>query len=214
VAVARRPEPRPGAHFGHGQGGEAGAPGAAAVARRALRLMPHPRLILGTRVAPFPACFDPDFLQRYAAATQDPSPRVRAGEAVPPVAIVTTIWDAQTRGRSRLVPETLQRSASGGVHGEHDVVLHRPIVPGEPLRIWVEGHGARPAARNSLVTLRYVALDLDDALVAEQWWTTVYLGTTCQPTGEPAPEHAFPEAARKRPVGSYVVECEDELRRR
>jgi acyl dehydratase len=174
----------------------------------------HPGLILGTRLGPFDGCLDADLLQRYAAATKDPSPRVRAGEAVPPVAIVTAIWDAQTAGRTRWVPEALQRSATGGVHGEHDVVLHRPIVPGEPLRIWVEGHGARPAGGNSLVTLRYAALDRGDALVAEQWWTTVYLGTTCDPTGEPVPEHAFPEDARERPVGTYVVEVDEGMARR
>ena len=176
--------------------------------------MPHPGLIPGARVGPFDGCLDAGLLRRYAAATKDPSPRVRAGETVPPVAIVTAIWDAQTAGRASAVPAALQRSATGGVHGEHDVVLYRPIVPGEPLRIWVEGHGARPAGRNSLITLRYAALDRDDALVAEQWWTTVYLGTTCEPTGEPAPEHAFPETARERPVGSYVVEVDADMARR
>ena len=176
--------------------------------------MPHSGLILGTRVGPFDACLDASFLQRYAAATKDPSSRVRAGEAVPAVAIVTAIWDAQTAGRASTVPEEFQRSATGGVHGEHDVVLHRPIVPGERLRIWVEAHGARPAGRNSRVTLRYAALDLDGSLVAEQWWTTVYLGTTCEPTGQPAPDHAFPEEARERPVGSYAVEVDDEMARR
>jgi acyl dehydratase len=102
----------------------------------------------------------------------------------------------------------------GGVHGEHDVVLHRPIVPGEPLRIWVEGQGARPAGRNSLVTLRYTMLDADDALVAEQWWTTVFLGVTCDPTGDPAPEHAFPDDARERPIGTYRVEVDPDMARR
>jgi acyl dehydratase len=173
-----------------------------------------PGVIVGERLGPFEGCLDTELVQRYAAATRDPSPVVQAGTAVPPVAVVTQIWDAQNEGRNAVVPATLQRSATGGVHGEHDVVLHRPIVPGEPLRIWVAGQGARPAGRNSLVTLRYTMLDADEVLVAEQWWTTVFLGVTCDPTGEPAPEHAFPENARDRPIGTYRVEVDLDMARR
>jgi acyl dehydratase len=170
-------------------------------------------VLLGERRGPFDGGLDVDLVRRYAAATRDPSLRVQAGEAVPPVAIVTQIWEAQNVGRNAAVPEVLQRSATSGVHGEHDVVLHRPIVPGEPLRIWVEGQGARAAGRNSLVTLRYTAVDTDDEIVAEQWWTTVYLDVTCDPVGEPAPEHAFPDDARERPIGMYSVEVDGDMAR-
>ena len=172
-----------------------------------------PGVLVGAWRGPFPGCLDADLVRRYAAATRDPSPLLRAGTAVPPVAVVTQIWDAQNAGRDAAVPEILQRSATSGVHGEHDVLLHRPIVPGEPLRIWVEGQGARPAGRNSLVTLRYTAVDADDAVVAEQWWTTVYLGVSCDPVGEPAPEHAFPDDARERPLGTYTVDVDADMAR-
>jgi acyl dehydratase len=173
-----------------------------------------PGVILGERRGPYAGRLDADLVQRYAAATRDPSPLVQAGTAVPPVAIVTQIWDAQNEGRDAVVPEIVRRRMTGGVHGEHDVLLHRPIVPGEPLRIWVEGQGARPAGRNSLVTLHYTALDREDAVVAEQWWTTVFLGVTCDPTGAPAPKHAFPDDARDRPVGTYDVEVDPDMARR
>ncbi len=173
-----------------------------------------PGVLLGTRRGPFDACLDGDWLQKYAAAVNDPSPLARRGIAVPPAAIVAQIWDAQNDGRDALVPAALQQAAAGGVHGEHDVVLHRPIVPGEPLRIWVEGHGARPAGRNAAVTLRYLVRDADDRLVAEQWWTTVFFGATCLPVGELAPPHAFPEAARDRSIGTYDVVVDDDMARR
>jgi len=173
-----------------------------------------PGVIVGARRGPFDACLDAGLVRRYAAATRDPSPRAQSGDAVPPVAIVTQIWEAQNRGRAAAVPEALQRAAAGGVHGEHDVLLHRPIVPGEPLHIWVEGHGARPAGRNSLVTLRYTALDTGGAVVAEQWWTTVYLGVTCDPAGDPAPEHTLPDDGRERPIGTYTTEVDADMARR
>src|SRR4051812_3562002 len=110
-------------------------------------------VILGARVGPFPGCLDTATIQQYAAATKDPSKRARTGDAVPAVAIVTQIGQAQEAAREPLVSREVQTSASGGVHGEHDVVLHRPIVPGESLRTWVEGYAARPAGRNALVTL-------------------------------------------------------------
>jgi acyl dehydratase len=57
-------------------------------------------------------------------------------------------------------------------------------------------------------------MDAAEALVAEQWWTTVYLGTTCEPVGEPSPDHALPDDARERPLGSYVVDVDPDMARR
>jgi acyl dehydratase len=176
--------------------------------------VPGPGVILGERVGPFRGDLDPDFLRGFAAATKDPSPRVQSGAASSAVALVARIWDAQTAGRTAFVPEELQTSATGGVHGEHDIVLHRPIIPGESLRIWVDGHGARPAGRNSLVTLRYTAVDVGNRVVAEQWWTTVFLGTSCDPVGDLPPDHNFPEEARRHQVGTYAIEVDDDMARR
>jgi acyl dehydratase len=147
-------------------------------------------------------------MARYAAVTGgDPA-------TVHPVAIVTQIWDAQNDARTRLVPAALQAGAAGGVHGEHDIVVHRPVVPGEPLRTWVDGHGSRPAGRNSIVTLRYTTVDAEGAVVAEQWWTTVYLGITCATVGGPPPDHAFPGEARSRPLGTWSTDVDADLPRR
>ena len=160
-----------------------------------------PGVVLGQRVGPFAGVIDVELLRAYAAATHDSSPSVTGGLSVPPTALVTQIWDAQNDGRVTLVPEALQRAATGGVHGEHDIVLHRPIAPGEQLQTWVEGHGSRPVGRNSAVTLRYVTNDAQGAIVTEQWWTTIFLGTSCDVVGEAAPDHAFPPEAREHLLG-------------
>ncbi len=171
-------------------------------------------VLVGERRGPFHGSLDTALIRRYAAATNDRSPQVQAGKAVPPVAVVTLIWDAQNAGRNAAVSKEVQTRATGGVHGEHEVVVHRPIVPGEPLRTWVEGYGARPAGRHVLTTLRFFTVDRDGALVAEQWWTTVYLNTSCEPVGSPAPDHAFPEEARGRPAGTYTVAVDHGMARR
>jgi hypothetical protein len=89
-----------------------------------------PGVLLGRRIGPFDHSLDADLLRRYATATRDPSPQAQAGAVASPTAIVTAIWDAQNAAREALVAESIQRSAAGGVHGEHDILLHRPITPG------------------------------------------------------------------------------------
>jgi acyl dehydratase len=173
-----------------------------------------PGVVLGTRIGPFAGCLDAALIRAFADATHDPAARARAGEAAPLIALATQIWDAQNLARTRAVPAAITAAARGGVHGEHDIVAHRPVVPGEPLQTWVEAHGSRPAGHNAVVALRYVTVDTGGAVVAEQWWSTVYLGVTCAPTGEPPPPHAFPDAARERPVGEYVVDVDDDMARR
>ncbi len=173
-----------------------------------------PALDLHTRFGPFPGCLDSAFVKQYCAATDDPSPRARAGLTVPPTAIVTQIWDAQQASRQAAVSQDLQASASGGVHGEHDIVLHRPIVAGEPLNTWVQGLGARPVGHNAAVTIHYLTVDDDGAAVAEQWWTTIFLNTTCEPVGGVAPGHRFPDDARRHPIGSQAAFIDAEMPRR
>ena len=100
------------------------------------------------------------------------------------------------------------------MHGEHEILLHRAPRPGETLQITVEGHGSRPAGPGSLVTLRYLARDGGGLLVAEQWWTTLLFGATCETTGSGPPEHAFPPAAADRPLGTWTATVDEDMARR
>jgi acyl dehydratase len=169
---------------------------------------------LGVRVGPFPARLDVETVQKFVEATGDPSGRVQDAAITPPVALVTQLWEAQSASRAALVPEDFQRAATGGVHGEHDLVLCRPIRPGEPLWTWVEGRAARATGRHSVITLRYTTLDARHAPVAEQLWTTVWLGVTCDESGVPPPAHDFPDGFRARPYGRWRVDVDPGMARR
>jgi acyl dehydratase len=171
--------------------------------------MAAPGVILGERLGPFDGCIDEALVARYASATGDPNERVRAATAVPPAAIVTQIWEAQVASRDRLVAAAVRDGATGGVHGEHDIVLHRPVRIGERLHTWVDAFGSRPAGRHSLVVLRYTTLDDRDEPVAEQLWTTMYFGVACDVAGAATPEHEISDAARARPVGAYALHLDD-----
>jgi acyl dehydratase len=148
-------------------------------------------------VGPFDGSLDADLVCRLAS-----------------IAVTTLLWDAQNASREELVPAEVRRSATGGVHGEHDVVVHRPIVPGEPLNTWVERYGTRPAGRNALVTLRYATVDAGNAVVAEQLWTTVWFNTTCELAGQPMPDHSFPDGARDKKIGTWRTDVDEDMARR
>jgi acyl dehydratase len=173
-----------------------------------------PGVDLQARLGPFPACIDADLVRRYAAATADANPCYLDGGMVPPAAIVSQIFDAQLAGIDALVAADVFARARSGVHGQHDMVLHRPVVPGEPLSTFVEAVGARPAGDNLRVILRHATLDARRRLVAEQWWTTVLLGTTCDPAGADAPGHAFPETAPSAPTALVSLYVDEGMPRR
>lgn len=172
-----------------------------------------PGVALGERHGPFPASLPSEFVASYAAATRDPFLPAQRGDVVPTVALVTQIWEAQEAGRVALVDPAILDGMTGGVHGEHEVRLHRPVVPGEGLRVFVDGQGARGSRGKSFVTLRYSMLDTNDALVAEQWWTTVFLGVECDGAGDGPPDHTMPEDARQHLLGTYTQHVDGEMTR-
>ncbi len=133
---------------------------------------------------------------------------------VPPAFLVTQLWQAQESGRSAMVPIGFQSAARGAVHGEHDLVVHRRVEPGEPLQTWVEAVGARPAGDNSLVTLCYRMFDANAEVVAEQCWTTVWLGAALRADRGAGAGPLVPEAAWDRPVGTWQTEVDVDMARR
>lgn len=173
-----------------------------------------PAIVMGNRHGPFRSVMSPEFVRSYADATADPNPAYREAAAVPPVALVTQIFEAQAAGNAD-IPRELMASMRSGVHGEHDLMLHRPLEPGEELRTWVEGHGGSVAGSNTRVTIHFQTLDSGGEAVAEQWWTTVLIGTdVADAVGSPAPDHAFPEQARSRPAASVRLSIDEDMARR
>ena len=78
-----------------------------------------------------------------------------------PLAIVTQMFEAENGARAALVPEELQAAATGGVHGEHDVVVHRAVLANPLNKLqpkWSGGARARHERRVAATTwLRKVA---------------------------------------------------------
>jgi acyl dehydratase len=171
---------------------------------------------LGTRHGPFRGRLDPDVVRAYAAATNDESAAVRAGRAVSATFPVVLVFDAQTAANAD-VPPMVWEHARTGVHGEHDIVLHRPLVPGETIDTWSRLAALRATRAGTRAVLHMEQYDERGALVAEQWWTTLLLGAgggagagLVADAGAEPPDHTFPDAARDRPVssGTQFVDCD------
>jgi len=153
--------------------------------------VPSIRLRAGDSVGPFELPLSAELVRQFAEATLDGSPQFGAGQLVPPSLVATQVYAAQFAAITELVPDDVFSAARSGVHGQHELLLHRPITPDESLHTFVETHSARPSGDNLRVTLRHSTFDDSGDLVAEQWWTTVLLGTTAEPTGPELPDYSF-----------------------
>jgi acyl dehydratase len=159
---------------------------------------------LARRHGPFPGTLDPATIARYAAATNDTSPPVVAGMAVPATFPVILIFDAQWAANGA-VPRAVYELGRNGVHGEHEVLLHRPLVPGEPLETWSEPFAVRNTRAGARVVLHMEQFGADGALVVEHWWTIFFPGCDLlADVGPEPPDHTFPETARDHVVGSVT----------
>ena len=148
-------------------------------------------------------------VRQFAEATLDENPAFRDGRLVPPSLIATQVYRTQFAAIMELVPDDVFSAARSGVHGQHELLLHRPIASDENLRTFVETHSARPSGDNLRVTLHHSTLDEGGDVVAEQWWTTVLLGTTAEPTGPELRDYSFTSGAGAILVAEDVVRIDD-----
>jgi acyl dehydratase len=176
------------------------------------------RLRSGDRAGPYDLVFDGAMAAALATATLDDTASYFDGTALPPTAIATQTFAPQMAAIFDLVPKPVFAAAHGGVHGRHDLVLHRAIRPGEELHSLVEMHSARRSKDNLRVTLLHRTYDGLEQLVAEQWWTTVLLGagavSGADETGPEIPAHGGNGCAPEQAIGEEVIRIDSVMVRR
>jgi acyl dehydratase len=156
------------------------------------------------RHGPFPGRLEPEVIAAYAAATGNQTAAVHSGMAVPAVFSVILVFGAQEAARADM-PAAAWERASGGVHGEHDIVLHRRLVPGEPLDTWSQISAVRTSRAGTHVVVHLEQSDADGRIAVEQWWTMVLLGLNgVADLGSMPADHPFPDHARANPLGSVT----------
>ncbi|BBY05598.1 MaoC/PaaZ C-terminal domain-containing protein [Mycobacterium noviomagense] len=113
------------------------------------------------------------------------------------------------------VPATAWQQARGGLHGEHDIVLHRPLIPDEPLDTWSQISAVRTVRAGTQGVLHIEQLDALGELAVEQWWTTVLLGLhSMADVGSTPRDHRFPDSARHNLIGSVTQHIDEQVAHR
>jgi acyl dehydratase len=166
------------------------------------------------RHGPYPGRLEPDGISAYAAATGDDTASVVSGRAVPAIFPVILVFTAVETARADVPAEAWER-VRGGVHGAHDIVLHRTLKPGEELTTWSQISAIRTSPAGTKVAVHLEQIDSDGRLAVEQWWTMVLLGLDGLPDlGVMPAEHGFPDAARANPVGSTTFYIDEQTAHR
>ncbi len=170
--------------------------------------------VAALRHGPFTGRLDPETIARYAAVTGDRTAAVLDGGAVPAVFAVLLVFAPNEVARADL-PDGAYQGARGGVHGEHDIVLHRPLRPGETLETWSQISAIRTTRAGTQVVMHFDQLDQHGTVVVEQWWTMMLLGLQgMADLGVMPAEHRFPDTARVHPLGTASHHIDADITRR
>lgn len=147
---------------------------------------------------------NPDLVAAYADATADDTPAVRTGAAVPVVFPIVLAFHAGDDARADL-PEQIWQRVRGGVHGEHDVVVNRPLRPGDRIETWTSISAVRTIKPGTQVVVHFEHVGPDGFVAVEQWWTMILLGLDgVEDLGEMPADHRFPASALRHPLGERV----------
>ncbi len=165
--------------------------------------MSGPTIHLGDTIGPFSGRVDPDAALAYALATNDPNPVYVEGQAVPPLYTVSLVLPSYLQAYGASVDPGAVGGVRGGVHGEHELVVHRPVRRGDELSWTVTTEAAAQTPAGVLLTHHIVLVDPDERPVVEHRWSTMLIGGQSEHLGGPAlRDHLFPEEARSRPLGT------------
>jgi MaoC like domain len=166
------------------------------------------------RHGPFRGRLATDVIAAYAIATGDRTAGVRDGLAVPAVFPAILVFTAQEAARADL-PAAIRHRVRDGVHGEHDIVLHRPLVPGEPLDTYSCISAIRTSRAGTHVVVHLAEVAADGQVAVDQWWTMILLGLTGMANSAIyRPITGSPNSARTKPLGSIGRRIDAELAHR
>jgi acyl dehydratase len=166
---------------------------------------------IGATVGPIDFVIDGARAAAFARAIGDPEPAHLAGDVSPLTFIVVPTFDLTVR---TLGAATEGAALTGGVHGEEDIRLHRPLTAGMHLQATGRVHGVRVSPSGTRVAIHVTAGD-DGGLAVEHYWTCFVRGQVLGESGGPGtPDHQLADDARARsprhvevPVPRDVTSC-------
>jgi acyl dehydratase len=160
---------------------------------------------LGLIAGPFETTIDGDHAAAYALATNDPNPAYLDGGIVPPVFTVSFGLSLLHEANRMGLPAGAVRGATGGVHGQHDLLVHRTLRAGDFVRVTGTLSGAYNTKGGAITTCKILVTGQDGQPYLEHLWSTFHIKGEVDEAGPPLADHTFPEEARFKPVGSLVI---------
>jgi acyl dehydratase len=122
----------------------------------------------------------------FAAATDEQHPDLLAGRLAPPLFAIVPVLRTMVDAKNAV-------TSAFAFHGEHDLLLHRPIVPGMSLRAAATVIGVRQRSAGVATVVRVETRTRAGDLVNEQHFTSfVSGGHVPEPAGVDAPAHVPP----------------------
>lgn len=170
--------------------------------------MTDPKVAVGSTFGPVEAEIAADETIIYARATNDTNVEHLEGRLTPPVFTVKTIFPLYMESATS-IPQGAVRNARGGVHGSHDLYLHRPLVPGTKVVVTADTAHASNAGSGAQVSQHLVVADEAGEAYVEHYWTTFYMGGEVDPDGPPLAGHLTPDGAKDHPIGTWTTEVSD-----
>jgi acyl dehydratase len=145
---------------------------------------------LGGTSGPVASYVDPDEVAAFALAINDGRSSYLDGSAVPPtypvIAALPVVLGLPP------FPLAVLAAARANVHAEQDMVLHKPIRPGNWLHTSAERVGAAPTKAGMIVEQRVRSVDDDGDLVVTQRWVTMLIGEAIgPPRGQAPPDRSY-----------------------
>jgi acyl dehydratase len=97
------------------------------------------------------------------------------------------------------------------VHGEQDMHFHQPLVPGMALETTAAAESIRVGGSGTRLIVKIDSRDEQGQPVLTQFVTTFIRGMADgESAGPDKPAHDFPDDARSRPLGRFVIHVDDD----
>lgn len=130
--------------------------------------------------------------RRFAEATNDDNEDLTAGRLAPPLFALVPVLKTMVAAKNAVTP-------AFAFHGEHDLLVHEPLVPGMAVQVTATVVGVRQRSAGVATIVHIDTRTTGGTLVNEQHFTSfVAGGRVAAPVGEDAPAHVPPPP----PVGS------------
>lgn len=149
---------------------------------------------LGKWTPTYPFRVDRTSLIAYAAATNDNNPWHVSGRLAPPVYAAVPAREAFV-AVLRLILGSDVAGSLAGVHGEQDIILSRPIVPGMTLHTRAMPLGIHVKPSGTSIVAKTESRDEAGELVNEQYWVSYYRGVwASESAGSEPADHTLSDA--------------------